>query len=92
VGVGDVDRELNELYLYPNPAHDRFYLDLGARAENQGRIELLDMSGRPVVSELVPRGYKLYEVNIGHLTRGMYIVHWIESGKVRGISKIVKTE
>jgi hypothetical protein len=92
VGIGNPVREARSLNLYPNPAKDNFYLNLGTRSANRGRIELLDMSGRPVISEHVPAGYQIYEVDIQHLNRGIYIVHWIEYGRVTGISKLVKTE
>jgi hypothetical protein len=92
VGIGNSVREAEALYIYPNPAKDNFYLNLGTRSVNRGRIELLDMSGRPVISENVPAGYQICEVDIQHLNRGIYIVHWIEYGRVKGISKLVKTE
>ncbi len=92
VGVGNAEREVNTLHLYPNPAKSSFFLNLGSRSQETGRIELHDMSGRTVISEQVPAGYQIYEVDIQHLSKGLYIVHWIEYGRVTGISKIVKTD
>ena len=65
-------------------------MNLGMRAEGDGMIRLTDMSGRVVLSESVPAGYQIYQVEIHHLNHGMYILHWIESGKPRGVGKIVK--
>ena len=50
------------------------------------------MNVRTVISEQVPAGTRIYMVGIDHLNRGMYIVHWIEYGRITGIGKLVKTE
>jgi len=91
VGVLDPVTEMRSLHIYPNPARNTFYVNLGAITEYYGRIELLDMSGKVVLAENVPAGYQIFQLDIEHLNRGMYILQWIESGEVKGVSKIVKT-
>jgi len=90
VGIGRMPKEIGPLHVYPNPARNRFFVNLGMRTEDDGMIRLTDMSGRVVLSEFVPSGYQIYQVDIHHLNHGVYILHWIESGKPRGVGKIVK--
>ena len=66
------------------------YVNLGATTENPGRLELMEISGRTVLTEHLPAGYQLYQLDIGHLYPGMYILRWIESQQVRGVNKFVK--
>jgi len=77
--------------IYPNPAFHTIYVNLGDRTTHSGRIEVMDMSGKMVMEEQVPAGYQVIEMNIEDLDRGIYILHWLESGKVSGVSKMVKT-
>ena len=80
------------LNVYPNPARNSFYVNLGVTTERSGRFDLMDMNGRVVLTEHIPPGYQIYQVDIQHLDRGMYILRWHESGRNLGFRKIVKTE
>ena len=91
VGVLNPVSKIRSLNIYPNPARNTLYVNLGTRTGDYGRIELLDMSGRVVLSEHVPPGYQIFQLDVEHLNRGMYILRWVESGQVRGVSKAVKT-
>jgi hypothetical protein len=83
---------LSNLQLYPNPARESLYVNLGSTTEAEGLIKLVDMSGRVVKSELLPAGYQIYKLDVAHLERGVYVVQWEESGVVRGLDKLIKTE
>ena len=91
VGVRNPVTEISSLNIYPNPAYNTIYINPGARTEYNGRIELMDMTGKVVLAEHVPAKYQIFQLDIEHLDRGMYILRWIESGQVRGVSKVVKT-
>jgi hypothetical protein len=92
VNVGNIIPEVFSLYIYPNPAKNNFYVNLGFQTDLPGKYDLLDINGRVVQTDQVPPGYQIYQINIQHLDRGLYILRWYESGKIRGINKIVKTE
>jgi hypothetical protein len=83
---------LEALHVYPNPAKNSFFVNLGTTTDHAGRFDLLDMNGRVVMTEKVPPGYQVYQIDIQHLNRGIYILHWYESGRHVGFQKIVKTE
>jgi hypothetical protein len=83
---------ISTLKLYPNPARENLYVNLGMTTEQEGQIKLVDMSGRVVVNELLPAGYQIIQLDVAHLERGVYIVQWEESGVIRGLDKLIKTE
>ncbi len=91
VGIGDQPAGLRNLHVYPNPARHSIYVNLGSRTEHSGMIRLTDMSGRVVITENIPAGYQIYQLDIQHLNHGMYVLEWIESGRIRGLSKVVKS-
>ncbi|MFH0756826.1 MAG: T9SS type A sorting domain-containing protein [Bacteroidota bacterium] len=90
VGTLDALPAIYGLRISPNPAEDLLHVNLGTRTERPGSIVVLDMSGKVLLAEQVPAGYQLFQLDIGQLERGMYILRWIESGQVRGVSKVVK--
>ncbi|MEN8201692.1 MAG: T9SS type A sorting domain-containing protein [Bacteroidota bacterium] len=91
VGILKPESLPGHLSIYPNPAHSTLYVNLGERTSQAGRIEVLDMGGKMMLEEHVPAGYQVIEINVEHLNRGIYILRWIQSGKVSGVSKMVKT-
>jgi len=91
VGILSPESRPENLTIYPNPAHGTVYVNLGERTTQAGRIELLDMSGKVVLEEHVPAGYQLIQINVEAQKRGIYLLRWMESGQVRGVSKMVKT-
>ena len=82
--------EFSTLHIYPNPTKNFFYINLGSIAEGGGRFEIIDMSGRVVMIENVPPGHQIYHMDISHLIRGMYILHWYESDQIRSVNKFIK--
>ncbi len=90
VGIPDAGSNIKGLSISPNPADNMLHVNLGVRTTQPGSIVLLDMSGKVVLVEPIPPGYQLIQLEIEHLNRGMYILQWIESGQVRGVTKVVK--
>jgi len=82
---------LQNLRVYPNPARNLVYINLGSTTEEEAVLRLLDINGRVVRNEKMPAGHQIYQLNIQDLIQGMYILQWIESGQIRAIEKIVKT-
>jgi len=83
--------ELARMRIYPNPARDVLFINTGSTTEADGLIRILDMNGRLVHVEPMPAGHQIYQLDIHDLIRGMYVLHWMESGQIRGIEKVVKT-
>jgi hypothetical protein len=70
-GMGDKSKSL--VNIYPNPASDYVYVDLSI----SGKLELLDMHGRLILSTEVLRGTK--QLNVSNLEPGIYFIR-ISSG------------
>jgi len=90
-GTGQEDRPADEkaLAIYPNPAHDYAYINLGAAAEQAGAIRLVDLAGRSVLTSEVLPGYSIFKLDISNLPQGVYMVQWMDSGVLRGHGKLV---
>jgi len=72
-----------EMLLYPNPTHDKFIVEL----EETAYIKLYDILGKEVISQT---STGTAEVDICHLSKGIYCICVISESKVIGYSKIVK--
>jgi hypothetical protein len=83
---------ISTLKLYPNPVRETLFVNLGMTTEQEGQLKLIDMSGRVVVHELLPAGYQIFKLDVAHLERGVYVVQWEQSGVIRGLDKLIKTE
>jgi hypothetical protein len=83
--------ELSQMRMYPNPARDVMYVNVGSTTQADGVIRILDLNGRLVHTEAMPAGQQIYQLDVHNLTRGMYVLQWMESGHIRGIEKFVKT-
>ena len=92
VGIADRFAELRDLQVYPNPAKDYLYVNLGSRTEEEGVLEVYDLSGRIVLNMETQAGYQIFNLDVQQLTGGMYLIRRFESGKLVGLGKFIKTE
>ena len=90
VGITGRELSIRSLEIYPNPAGNFSYVNFGEPGDGETLLELLDMSGKLVLSEHVPAGYQVVRLEIGHLSEGLYLLRRIESGQLTGVSKLVK--
>jgi hypothetical protein len=91
VGVEEDLKDAYALSVYPNPASEIAYVNLGERSSREGRLELTDLSGRVLMeTELVP-GYGVYQLELSAIPQGIYMICWFEEGNLMGRSKLVRT-
>lgn len=83
--VAPVTDELS-ISVYPNPSKGRFTVLFSSMPENGGRIEVLDLSGRKLVSQQV--GGIAEEINLTGQASGLYLVKSF-IGSVEKIHKLV---
>jgi hypothetical protein len=88
-GTGNKAADEKALAIFPNPAHDYAYINLGTTVEQAGTIRLVDLAGRSVLTSEVLPGYSIYKLDISRLSQGVYMVQWIDSGALRGQGKLV---
>ncbi len=89
VGTVTIPRKSRSMAIYPNPAAERVFVNLGSRQVLKGVIQIMDLSGKLVMTLNVQPNTSLYQVDIASLSRGMYMVYWIESREVQGRNKLV---
>ena len=92
-GTGIFDRKgsMELMSLYPNPAQDHVYLNLGKPAENRGLIMVMDLSGRLVMEADIQPGHSIRQLDISGLSEGVYLLNWVQSGVSLGRAKFVHT-
>lgn len=81
-GVTDVVKT-SGLIIYPNPTNNHFFIE----CENCNSIKIYDMLGKEILTHNV-NGKT--EVNISHLSKGVYNVSILSEGIIIGNSKIMK--
>lgn len=90
-GTGIFDRKgsMELMSLYPNPAQDIIFLNLGKPAENKGLITVMDLSGRLIMEADIEPGHSLRQLDISGLSEGVYLINWVQSGVSMGRAKFV---
>lgn len=84
-GIGEVQNDLN-VVIYPNPATNRFNIDLDEAKLTSAEVMVYDVQGRLVLKTMVTN--QKQEVNVSELTKGIYFVK-IYSGNTFAASKLV---
>ncbi len=73
-GVGLDESTINNVVVYPNPAHEMVTVDLNNVQEKLTEIQLVDVTGRVLHSEKINDNVKLYNLNISGLAQGSYSI------------------
>ena len=81
--VGIPENVLSNVKVYPSPTNDILIIE----CENINTIKLYDMLGKEVLNQTA-NGKT--DINIGHLSKGIYSIQITSDGKIIGNSKIVK--
>ena len=84
--TGERPSNANAIGVYPNPADDRLDL-VGIRGE-LSNVQLVDLAGRQNLIQFERLG-DIYQANVQHLTRGVYVLH-VQDGAVLHRIKIIK--
>jgi hypothetical protein len=60
--------------LYPNPANDNVNFVLDGAASAQGTVQVMDIAGRVLASQIIAAGQLNGEINLTELASGSYLV------------------
>ena len=75
VGIED-GLDLANITIHPNPAQDRFVIDLGSFQGTSEAVRLIDAQGRMIMDKAILQGTGgLTEVDVSTIPVGVYIVH-----------------
>lgn len=89
-GIGFEEEETSPIIMYPNPATDILYINLGENSWNMDKtaITIMDMAGKYVLVQNVTANANIVSVNLPtNLANGMYIVR-LTDGENEKIEKI----
>jgi hypothetical protein len=78
-------RNADAMVVFPMPAHDAVNIALPA---DGGKIDILDMAGRVVMSQTVSA--RLQPISIGQLPAGQYLVRWTDNANHATTTNMVK--
>ena len=91
VGTKGKFNNLKSMAVYPNPAIDNLYVNFGSEVGREGVLKIADLSGREVMHTDVRPGYSILYLDISRLSRGMYMIYWMEAGEMKGRNKVIVT-
>jgi len=74
--------------VYPNPATDKLSVEFHINQEG-AEIELLNLIGQSMLRSRIPPKRDILELNVGHLSKGLYILKVTISGKKPMMEKVV---
>jgi hypothetical protein len=71
-----------QLTVYPNPAHDKVTVSIDVKESTDLTLQLMDVSGRVVLSqsETGTSGLNTYDLNLMHLSKGIYMLEVKSAG------------
>ena len=91
VGMEQKSPVKRPLAVYPNPAGDYVYVNYGAEVEQKGRLQVVDLSGRIVITAEILPAYTIQRLDISGLSDGIYMLQWLESGLLKGRARLLHT-
>lgn len=91
-GVVDVNErpEASVVHLFPNPSSGQLTLEFEQGTPKDGRLQIIDLLGRVVQAEPLPRGTTRHPFSVAKLPAGVYLVKVQVDGFVLYTGKMVK--
>jgi hypothetical protein len=74
--------------VYPNPATDKLTLEFHINPEG-AEVKLYSLTGQAVLPRHVPKNRDMFELDIGHIEAGLYILKVTISGNRPVMEKVV---
>lgn len=87
-----VEDKIDQLVIYPNPAHEEITLNFYSRDITQFTLQLSDMSGRimKIMTIDVTEGDNETTMDLRNITSGVYTLQVINNNKVIQVERVVK--
>ncbi len=75
--LNDFSEEFSPLTVYPNPASDKLNVQFNSSQDGNINIRIFDINGKMVMSNefVSQKGMNTYEMELGTLSRGIYVVN-----------------
>ncbi|MEM6272869.1 MAG: T9SS type A sorting domain-containing protein [Bacteroidota bacterium] len=79
------------VHIYPNPAHESVTLEATATTEFPWQIQMLDLSGKSVLSAELPAGNRTWELRLPELPDGIYMLRINDGRRITKQKVIVRS-
>jgi hypothetical protein len=76
--------------LFPNPASNSLTLQLGRMAVKSGQVQIFDLWGRKVQTEMLPAGVQEHKFAIASFPAGVYFVKLLDGSEPLWVTKVLK--
>jgi len=80
---------VQQLKLIPNPAHHQVVIEIPSKMSKVGILEIFNLSGSIILSEVVQAGESHYQMDISGLNPGLYFVK-LSSDKGVAFGKLIR--
>jgi hypothetical protein len=81
-----------QVTLQPNPTADEVTVQIAPIPLQKGRVEVIDLNGRVLVSSRVPEAQSSVTFSLASLSAGLYVVRVFESEVLLWTGKVVRSE
>jgi hypothetical protein len=75
--------------VYPNPASSFVNITLGSEVSESGLVEIMDVTGRVLNSQIIAAGQSIATIDISDLASGSYLVK-VSADDNASVSSVVK--
>jgi hypothetical protein len=65
----------NDVSIYPNPTKSAFYINFKGQSTETVKVEMVDITGKRVLSKEIINPSNLEQINLNVLQSGIYIIH-----------------
>ena len=89
VVVVNPSKPINNVTFQPNPAKNNVNLKWESTTNDQMTIQLSDLSGAVILSEVMPLEGNTFNLNIQNINNGIYMINIVSKGKMIYRSKII---
>ena len=83
--VNEISKEEISITLYPNPAHDKLFVEFKNQAQSAYYVTVKDFLGRTKL--MLPQPYLKDGIDISSLSKGVYTISIMEKGSKQVITK-----
>ena len=88
VGVNNVNTDVTEVKIYPNPANDIINVDINTQAGGKYEVEVLDVLGQKI--NMVTAVNRRAKINVANLPAGIYMIETYRDGIKINAARFIK--
>ncbi len=84
------DQGMATITIYPNPTTGQLRVNLPTQSGNGNRLEVVDLTGRLLISQVIPTGEWSQQIDLSPLSSGLYFLRWTDGIRTLARQRVVK--